>query len=171
MEFKKIDPKELSGNVFEMIADGWALITVKDGDRFNTMTISWGGLGWLWRKPVAFTFVRPSRYTYDFMKKNDVITLSFFEKGKYRDQLNLLGSKSGRDIDKMKDSGLTPIEIDGQIAFSEATCVMVLKQLYDGPLPEERIQNVDKSVYALQNDRAPDIHDMRVSEVISCYIK
>ena len=105
--FKKIGVKELGGNVFELIGDKWMLITGGDKTGFNTITASWGGLGVLWQKAVAFCFVRPSRYTRKFMDDGNCYSLSFYGE-KYRDMLNLCGSKSGREIDKVKEAGLTP---------------------------------------------------------------
>ena len=80
------------------------LITAGNLTKYNTMTASWGGFGILWNKPVCYVFVRPSRYTFEFMESNAGFTLSFFPK-EYRKALNILGSKSGRDLDKVKLSG------------------------------------------------------------------
>ena len=82
MDFKEIRPEELSGNVFNMIANDWMLITAeKDGD-VNTMTASWGGLGFIWRKPVAYIFIRPQRYTYQFMEREPYFTVSVLDSGR-----------------------------------------------------------------------------------------
>ena len=84
---KKISPYDLPGNVFTLIDKDWMLITAGTLDKFNTMTASWGGFGILWNEPVSFVFVRPTRFTYLFMEKNDFFTLSFFDH-KYRKILN-----------------------------------------------------------------------------------
>ena len=98
--WKKIDPKQLEQNVFSMIGDQWMLVTAGTAETCNTMTASWGGLGILWNKPVATAYIRPQRYTKQFMDENEYFTLSFFGE-EYRQQLALCGSKSGRDVDKV----------------------------------------------------------------------
>lgn len=169
-DFVQIDPKELKGNVFSMLDDGWALLSAGTEASFNTMTVSWGGLGWLWRGPAAFAFVRKDRYTYKFVEENDSFTLSFFAPGDCRDQLKLLGSRSGRDMDKMNGSGLTPVWLGGQPAFAQAQCVLVCKKLYQSQFdynqlpPQVREQcypGVDPSV----------IHVAYTSMVTACYVK
>lgn len=104
--FSRIDPKELDQNVFSMIGEQWMLVTAGTVERCNTMTASWGGLGVLWGKPVATVYIRPQRYTLEFVEREDCFTLSFFGE-EYRKALALCGSKSGRDVDKVKECGFT----------------------------------------------------------------
>jgi len=105
-DYKKIDPNDFSGNIIQKIGFDWMLITAGNPEKFNTMTASWGGMGFLWNKPVAFIFIRPQRFTYEFAELNEYYTLHFFEE-KYREILNFCGSKSGRDVDKIAKTGLT----------------------------------------------------------------
>lgn len=86
--FSRIDPKELNQNVFSMIGEQWMLVTAGTVERCNTMTASWGGLGVLWGKPVATVYIRPQRYTLEFVEREDCFTLSFFEE-EYRKALAL----------------------------------------------------------------------------------
>ena len=86
-------------DIFGTYDKEWALLTAGSMDNFNTMTISWGGMGTLWGKPVVTVYVKPIRYTYEFLEKNDYFTLSFFPE-EYRADLLTLGTKSGRDGDK-----------------------------------------------------------------------
>ena len=78
MDFREINIADLSFKPFELISKDWMLITSGDAQGFNTMTASWGGLGVLWHKNVATVYIRPQRYTYEFVEKNDLLTLSFF---------------------------------------------------------------------------------------------
>ena len=64
---ERIDPARLAENFIELIGREWMLVTASSPEKFNTMTASWGGAGFLWNRPVAFVFVRPERYTYEFM--------------------------------------------------------------------------------------------------------
>ena len=127
--FTRIDPKELNQNVFTLIGDQWMLITAGTREKCNTMTASWGGLGVLWGKPVATVYIRPQRYTLEFVEREEKFTLAFFGEA-YRKALALCGSKSGRDIDKVKECGFTVETADGAPYFAEADLVLVCKKAY-----------------------------------------
>ena len=117
---KKLEVKDLKENFFEAIGKEWMLVTAGTKEKFNTMTASWGGIGWLWNKPVAFVFVRPERYTYEFIEKSDYLTLSFL--GEANKKIHAVcGSKSGRDTDKVKATGLKPVFTEqGNVLFEQA---------------------------------------------------
>jgi flavin reductase (DIM6/NTAB) family NADH-FMN oxidoreductase RutF len=137
LNYKQIDPAKISDNLIGLIASDWMLVTAGTREKFNTMTANWGGTGYLWRRPVVFVFVRPERYTYEFIENTDGFTLTFFEE-KYRDALNLCGAKSGRDIDKVAETGLTPHFTElGYPAFTEARLVMECRKLYANQLTRE----------------------------------
>lgn len=126
--FQKVDPKTLDFNVFSAIGDQWMLITAGTPEKCNTMTASWGGLGVLWGAPMALAYIRPQRYTREFVEKSEYFTLSFFSEN-YRKQLSLCGSKSGRDIDKVKECGFTVAAGEGNAPyFEEADLVLVCRK-------------------------------------------
>lgn len=127
--FSEIKPEKIRDNLFDLIGRQWMLVTAGTPEKFNTMTASWGGAGILWGKPVAFSFIRPQRYTFEFMEKCDRYTLSFYDEG-YRDALNFCGSHSGRDTDKVAATGLTPAFDGGAVYFDEAKLVLVCRKLY-----------------------------------------
>lgn len=117
-------------NPFDLIGQQWMLITAGDKNSFNTMTASWGGLGYLWNKPVAFIFVRPERYTHDFLESSDMVTLSFYPES-CRKALQICGVKSGRDCDKVGEAGLTPVELQGgAMTFEQARLTVVGRKLF-----------------------------------------
>ena len=99
--FKEVPISELSFNPFTLIDKEWMLITAGDAEKCNTMTASWGGLGELWKKYVSFIFIRPQRYTLEFIEKKDYYSLCFFDK-EFKSALSYCGAKSGRDVDKIK---------------------------------------------------------------------
>lgn len=127
--FEKLDPKALDKNVFSLIGDRWMLITAGTPEKCNTMTASWGGLGVLWGHPVATVYIRPQRYTLEFVEQEDFFTLCFFGE-EYRKALSLCGSKSGREIDKVKECGFTVATAEGAPYFEEADLVLVCKKAY-----------------------------------------
>lgn len=165
---KKIDPKEMSGNVFSRIGDQWMLITAGDREAYNTMTASWGGLGVLWKKNVATAYVRPQRYTYEFMERESSFTLSFFGP-EWRSQLTLCGTKSGRELDKVGACGFHTAWSDcGAPYFEEAELVLVCRKLYRQDLDPECFldPSVDRDCYPTH-----DYHRMYIGEIVEAYEK
>jgi len=120
-------------NNVDLWANKWMLLTAGDleKDSFNTMTVAWGSLGVIWNKPFAQVVVRPTRYTYNFMEQFDTFTLCAFPE-KYRKALNLLGTKSGRDGDKIAESGLQPLASSkvAAPAFAEAELIIECRKIY-----------------------------------------
>ena len=74
---KAIEPNLIKDNFIEIIGKEWMLVSAGDKDKFNMMTASWGGVGFLWNKPVVFVFIRPERYTREFVDEKGCFTLSF----------------------------------------------------------------------------------------------
>lgn len=165
--FTEISAQQLQNNPFELIGKDWALVTSGSEDKFNTMTVSWGGVGIMWGKPCAFTFIRPQRYTFEFLENNDYFTMSFFDED-YRKALQLCGSKSGRDCNKVAESGLTAaFTEDGVPYFEEAKILLVCKKMYAQFLNEESVIDGD-GVNKWYND---DYHKMYISEIAKVYVK
>ncbi len=163
---KEINVRELKDNFVKMISNDWALLTAGTFDDFNTMTVSWGGVGELWNKDVCFVFVRPQRYTYEFMEKNDYFALSFFG-GDYKKELGICGSKSGKDIDKIVETGLTPVNYDNAVGFNEAKVNVVLKKLaYQDMKPEGFL---DESI--MKNYANNDFHRVYVGEIVKVEVE
>lgn len=166
MSFIEIKPELLTDNPFKLIGIDWMLITAGTAESFNTMTASWGGLGVLWDRKVAFCFIRPSRYTFEFVEKAQNFTLSFFEE-KHRKALNFCGTHTGRDIDKVKETGLTPIKEPGLIYFGEARLVLACRKLYyQDIVPDNFLDSKINDMYAKK-----DYHRMYVGEIVKCLTK
>ena len=101
MAFREIAIDELKLNPFTKIGTQWMLITAGDEKKHNTMTASWGAMGVMWGKNVVTVYIRPQRYTKQFVDSQDTFTLAFFGES-YKRALNICGTKSGRDCDKEK---------------------------------------------------------------------
>lgn len=119
----------LNLDIFNAFARDWALLSAGSLDHFNTMTISWGGLGTLWGKSVATVYVRPCRHTYEYMENSEYFTVSFFS-DLYREDLKILGTLSGRDGDKVAKTSLTPVAAGSGVSFSQAHTTLLCKKLY-----------------------------------------
>ncbi len=162
MAFIEIDPKQIPENAFQLIGTDWMLITAGDRQKCNTMTASWGGVGVLWNKPVSFIFVRPQRYTREFIEREDSYSLCFFADG-FRKQLSYLGTVSGRDEDKIQTAGLTTAFAGKVPYFEEAQLVLLCKKQYRQDLAQKGFVNpaVDEKNYPEQ-----DYHRLYVGEII-----
>ena len=113
----------------ELFDRSWALVTAGDPENYNTMTISWGGLGTLWELPVATVYVKPIRYTHDYLENSDWFTVSFFPE-EYRKDLALLGRESGRDGDKVAKTRLTPVAVGESTGFAQASATLLCRKIY-----------------------------------------
>ena len=168
MSFKKVNISDITTDPFTKIGKEWMLITGGNMDDYNTMTASWGQLGVLWNKNVITCYIRPNRYTYEYIEKGDTFTVSFYGE-EYRKALSFCGAHSGRDCDKAKETGLTPAEFDGNVAFAEADMVFVCRKLYSYDLAKEGF---------LTDDGLPEqffakdpYHRAYISEIIAVYVK
>jgi len=162
MGFSKVNVSEIDGNVFDVIGKDWMLLTGGNKTAFNSMTVSWGTMGELWFKPIVTCFVRPQRYTLGFLENNEYFTLCTFDE-KYKDQLKLCGTKSGRDTDKIAETGFTPFETEcGAMCYEEASMVLVCKKMYADDIKPECI--IDHSVD--KNYENKDYHRVFIGEII-----
>ena len=149
-------------NPFELFNDDWGLVTAGTKDHFNSMTISWGSLGTIWGRSIVTIYVRPSRYTWNFLKDSDTFTVAFFPE-QYRGALNIMGTLSGRDTDKVAASGLTPVFLENGISYSEASSVLVCRKIYMARMDREDVPDFARKIY--QNGVEP--HWIIMGEVIS----
>jgi flavin reductase (DIM6/NTAB) family NADH-FMN oxidoreductase RutF len=166
------------GSPSERIGAGWMLISAGDGaartSGWNTMTASWGGLGVLWGRDVAFMFIRPSRFTYPFANTSSLFSLSFFDES-YREALNICGAVSGRDTDKAATAGLTPIAFGsayekaaGAIGFKEAREIIVCRKLYTHDFDPAQFLD-GPSIEASYHGK--DYHRMFIGEILTLLVK
>lgn len=136
---KEIKIENLNVNPFTLIGKEWCLIGAKKGNDFNAMTASWGSVGVLWNKNIVTIYVRPQRYTKEFLDAQDYFTLSFFDES-YKKALAVYGSESGRDINKEEKTGLTRFDDGDYTYLEEAKLVIECKKMYVGEiLPSEML--------------------------------
>lgn len=168
---REVDVQSLNLNPFHVIPREWMLITAGTKERgYNTMTASWGHMGGIWGEnhgmPTTVIYVRPQRYTKQFLDREELYTLSFFTED-YREALAYLGSHSGRDGDKVSAAGLTPVFGQGYTTFEQARLTLVCRKLYRAPLLEEGF--IDRSIVE-ENYKARDFHDLYVGEVLKALV-
>ena len=144
MNRKNIDPENLSVQAASIWSQQWLLLTAGDfkSGHYNAMTVGWGSIGTMWRKPFVQVVVRPGRYTFEFIERYTDFTLSVLPE-KQRKALQLMGSLSGKDRDKIKEAGLTPLacELSGAPAFDEAELILECRTLYSDVMHPEKFKD------------------------------
>jgi flavin reductase (DIM6/NTAB) family NADH-FMN oxidoreductase RutF len=166
--FHRIRPTEIPDNVFRLLDKDWMLVTAgKPGD-FNTMTASWGHMGILWSLPVAIAYIRPQRYTRGFADRYPEYTLSFFTE-RYRSVLQFCGSRSGRDCDKVAETGLTVMETErGNVIFEEARLVLECRKIYQDDLKKKNFLIPE---VARKNYPKDDFHRFYMGEIVNVLVR
>ncbi len=169
MPLTKIDPLSLTMRPFQDLDQGWALLSAGQKGSFNMMTVSWGGLGTLWYKPVTTVYVRPQRYTREFIERESCYTLSFFDHA-YRQDLALLGRKSGREEDKLSQTKLS-VQFDSETGapiYAQASLTFVCRKLYADDIDPDHF--LDPAVIERSYPNR-DFHRMYIGEILSAYRK
>ena len=144
--------QEKEYKIFEMFKKQWALVTAGNIENHNNCTIGWGSMGTLWSRgklgATMTVYVHPARHTFNYLINNDTFTVSFYDE-EYKNQLNYLGSHSGKDEDKISAVGFTPVKVQDTVTFKEAKCTFVCKKLYQHEFKKENL--------------APEIQDYYIS--------
>lgn len=160
-QYKIITADQFRKNPFQLIGKEWMLITAGNSEKVNTMTASWGGLGVMYGKNVAFIVIRPQRYTKEFVDRENTFSLSFFDK-EYKNTLNYLGTVSGRNEDKIAKSGLTLVDYEGTPYFDEANHVLICRKLFRQPLNNDGLLDEKLAKTWYSNN---DYHTLYIAEV------
>ena len=162
---QKIGFDQLELNPFTVIGNDNFLLTAGGGSDWNTMTAGWGGFGYIWNDPVAFVFVRKERYTLQVLERSDLFTLSFFPPER-KGVLDFCGTTSGRNTDKAAGAGITPVQIDGAVAFEEANLIMTCRKIAESVMDESTL--IDSGLKALYPQE--DWHRMFIGRIQGVYI-
>ncbi|MDR1466870.1 MAG: flavin reductase family protein [Oscillospiraceae bacterium] len=171
MKFEEINLENLNFNVFGALKNEWMLIVSWNESETNIMTASWGGFGFVWSKNIAISFIRPQRHTFHLMNNNKYHSLCFFDPknlSKYRSILNFCGKESGKNIDKIKETGLTTINDGNFKYFEEASTVICCKKIYSQFICQEYFEEKD-----IINNNYPlkDYHKMFIGEISKFLVK
>ena len=167
---KAINPNEIKDNFIELIGKEWMLVSAGDKEKFNMMTASWGGVGVLWNRPVVSAFIRPERYTREFIDARNEFTITFLGP-EYRKAHSICGSKSGWEIDKVAATGLTPFFTEaGNPVFEEARLTLECKVVYKSEIEEAKF--LDPSVFPRWYDeKNGNAHIVYIAEIVNAWEK
>jgi len=150
---KEVSFATVSEDVINQLPKG-ALLTVKANDMLNTMTIGWATLGRIWNKPILMVLVRFSRYTHEIISKANSFTVSFSRDGSLKNALAICGAKSGRDMDKFRECGLTPVYVDDIESpyVAEGDLHFLCKIIYKNTMKPELLSEEIKDKWYKDND-------------------
>lgn len=172
------DFREKAYEAFRLFDQQWAIVTAGEIDRFNSCTLSWGSLGNIWGRggrscPIVTVYVHPARYTSEFLSGSEYFTVSFYPE-EYRKAVGYMGSHSGRDGDKAKAAGLTPVAMGKSVTYREAELTFLCKKLYQHQFSKEDLAPEIQAYYASAPKVFPDFeggwqpHIVFVGEIIDC---
>ena len=162
---KEISINEFNYNIFNKFGKDWALIVVKDNTEDNAMTISWGQLGILWSRPTVSVYVRNTRHTKNMLNNVDTFSVCFFNE-KYRKELNICGTKSRKEVDKITECKFTRSYEDNTLYIKEANIVLILKKIYQVDLPI--IETTNSTIKKHYNEG--EYHTQYIGEVVKILI-
>ena len=166
-KFKNISLETMKENPFQLIGKDWMLIAAGNEDKTNAMTASWGGLGVMYGKNVAYVVIRPQRYTKKFVDQEDTFSLNFFD-NTYRKTLEYMGTVSGKDEDKIAKSNLSLEKTKNTPYFKEANLVLICKKLFNQPLSVSGILDEDiKNRWYSKGDE----HTLYIAEILEAMKK
>lgn len=161
-------PSEFKTDIFNLFDKRWAIVTAGTPERYNSMTISWGSMGTIWGapqngRPVISVYINPLRYTYQILNDSDRFTVSFFPENSRRDLL-LMGSRSGRDGDRLKGTSLTPVSDNGFVYYKEADITFECRKLFQQTLDKNQIPAEIADMFYAPDEEA---HRMYIGEVVN----
>ncbi|MDE6731096.1 MAG: flavin reductase [Oscillospiraceae bacterium] len=165
MAFVKKEIADLQINPFTMIGKKWFLLSAGTLEDYNTMTCSWGAVGEIWNAPSVTAYVRTNRYTHEYLEKNQLFTISVFPE-EYRKALAFCGSHSGRDCDKAKETGLTPVGLENSISFAQAELVFVCEKVYRQTMQTDSFLDPENLEKFYVKD---PLHDLYIGKILAVY--
>lgn len=162
----EIDPTKLSIDVVDLWKKQWLLLTAGTLDAFNMMTVAWGSIGFMWSRPFAQVVVRPQRHTRKYIDQSDSFTLCAFPE-KYHKDLLTLGTISGRDVDKLSQTGFT-LKGSRSVStpsYNEANLILECRTIYYQDMDPNGF--MDKTIH--DNYEANDYHRIYYGEILAAF--
>ena len=166
---KEVNALEIKDNVIDEFKNQIAIVCARKKDgTFNMCAIAWGSIGELWSKNVVTVYVKPIRYTDEFIDEDDYFTVTFFDKDHLNDVM-LCGTRSGRDIDKMNLENLKAINIDNGITFTGYRRVYLCKKIYKGQFKKEEF--IDSQIIIDKYYKTEPPHNFYIGEIVKVFEK
>lgn len=169
MSFKKIDITMINENTINLFKKDTPIVVCGNIEHHNGLTVAWGSLGCLWRKSIATIYIKPTRYSFEFMNNCEYFSIMWFDENQ-RPKINqVFGTMSGRDVDKESMCQLSSFELDHAVAYQEAKMIIVCKKIYQNELVSKQI--IDEEIKNLPLYQDNLYHHEYIGEIIGCYLK
>ncbi|MCD7978088.1 MAG: flavin reductase [Tannerellaceae bacterium] len=170
--FKAVPDAGVMDEAYKYVGRSFTAITSGTSADYNSMVAGWGGPGTMFGKPVTWCFLRANRYTLEYIRKEQTYTMAYFPE-QYNDQVLFLGSKTGRDTDKMKESTLTPVETpSGMMGYKEAEAIIECKLVeITSVTPDDFYLKEGKDFVIEGYEDAGDYHKMVFGEITKIWVK
>jgi flavin reductase (DIM6/NTAB) family NADH-FMN oxidoreductase RutF len=166
--WRRLEPTDIPENPIVLVDGYKGILAMGDRQEHNAMTIGWGTLGMLWRKPVFNVYVSSSRFSHSLMEKFDTFTVSFFNMSHLEDVM-YLGHHSGRDGDKISHTHLhLNYTKAGTPMFDDAFLIIECRKLYGGPFDVTKMAEDPAAMYA---SGKMGVHSVYVGEILNVYMK
>lgn len=168
MNKRSIDALAHAGEIAQALKKG-VLLTTKRGDKVNSMVIGWGHIGRIWERPVFVAYVRNCRYTWELLEANPEFTVNVPVNGLDRRAFAICGAKSGRDMDKIAEAGLTLVapEAVSVPAIRECPLTLECRVLYSHPQDASRLpEDIRRQFYSVETGE----HTAYYAQIVAAYI-
>lgn len=168
---KRIDPADIQENPIRMFSRDWALVAAGSRERFNALTVAWGAVGTAWGngRPLAIIFVSPSRFTHEFLEREKSFSINVLPAG-FRKVMGYMGSRSGRDEDKIAGSGLEYAFTESATpVFTQSRLIMDCEKIYSHTIEKDRFGETLRTVYAMPVFNGVEPHTVYFGEITACW--
>ena len=165
---KKIDALAYSNEIAQALKKG-VFLTTKSGDKVNSMVIGWGHIGRIWELPAFVAYVRDCRYTSEMLDANPEFTVNVPINGFSKEAFAICGTKSGRDMDKIKEADLTLVEPEeiSVPAIKEFPLTLECRVIYREEQDATRLpESIRKKFYSIEKS----VHITYFGEIVAAYI-
>lgn len=174
---RTVNAFDYAGDICKAMPKG-ILMTTKKDDFINSMVIGWGHIGIEWGKPIFVAYVRESRYTKELVENHGEFTVNVPMGDFDSNIIRICGTKSGRDLDKIKELGLHLVDSDhvsvpGIKEFPlTLECKVIYKQKQDlTAVPEDVLARYYPQIPGADFDgQDRDYHYAYYGEIVGAYI-
>ena len=168
MNKRKFEITEYTDVITSALKKG-VFLTSKVGDKVNTMVIGWGHVGRIWERPVFIAYIRDIRYTREMLDINPEFTVNIPVNGFSKEAFAICGTESGRNMDKIKEAGLTPVipEVISVPGIKEFPLTLVCRVIYRQEQDAYRLpEDIRRQFYTIETED----HIAYYGEIVSAYI-
>ena len=169
--YNEIKPYESKIPTYKEIKEHYFLVTAGDEKKCNSMTVNWVSFGIFFQMPTLTIYIGAERYTKEFIDKSEYFSVCALDYQKYKEQLNFMGSFSGKFGDKYKKTKLTPVKLDNTMAIKEANTIYICRRLAQSDIIPKTIRECEELHTMFDVNNPKDYTTAYIAEIIKVYEK